>query len=256
MKIVFFVSTTDDENILEFKKNNPQLKNIIFINQLIKKDFSNFKEHPNVITFREKGLSKSRNRGIMQSDADIIVLTDNDIVFVENSEQLICETFNSNPKIDIATFKIMTPQKKSYKNYKSREFKHNIFSIMKVSSAEIVIKRKSIEGIKYDERFGLGTDLPSGEENIFLSLCLARNLQIRFFPKTLCYHEMESSGKNLSNIPTSRAKGYIFKAIFGGLYFLPCFYFAIKKYPIYKKQFSLINYLKILLFDEVNHTTK
>ncbi|MFP5005331.1 hypothetical protein ACLFLN_06240 [Acinetobacter pittii] len=131
----------------------------------------------------------------------------------------------------------------------------NKFSIMKVSSVEIVFNKESIlsKNIGFDERFGLGSFFKSGEENIFLSDCLKSGLNIYAVNQKLVFHPFESSGK-IINDNFFYDRGAVFFRIYGFLMAnLLYIYFSYKKsskkryflsnlFLMYK---GLFNYLKV-----------
>lgn len=155
--------------------------NFVIINQILEKKLNPsdniVNEHE--FNFFEKGLSKSRNRGLdLTKNFEICCVADNDILYVEDYESVINNYFNIYKDADVLTFgHILNGKLKINKN---KIFKHNLLSIMKVSSIEIVFKRDSIveKNIKFDERFGLGSFYSAGEENIFLSDCLKNKLNV------------------------------------------------------------------------------
>lgn len=157
------------------------------------------KERFKFLSFDEKGLSKSRNRAIQESNADIALIADDDLQYCDNFEEKIQNAFGKFPDADILTFKIITPEGQPYKNYSEKTFKHSRSSIYKVSSVEIVLKLSSIKsaGLGFDERFGLGAGYKSGEETIFLNDALDAGLNIYFIPENIVIHPIESSGKVL-----------------------------------------------------------
>ena len=66
---------------------------------------------------------------------------------------------------------------KKFEKKKRKEGKINLITSMKIQSVQITFKRKSIidKKIKFNELFGTGTELYSGEENIFLADCIRNN---------------------------------------------------------------------------------
>jgi len=224
---------------------------LLIINQLLKntKKKSNsilIKENIKILNEYSKGLSKSRNIGLHNTSAEITIPTDDDVVFFPNLEDTIKTAFGHYPDADIITFQtIDATTNKLRKKYKKKPFKHNIRTLLKVSSIEIAYKTKSINKhrIKYDEKFGLGTNKPTGEETIFLINALRKGLKIYYFPFPLCSHPLETSNtwynKNLI-----LAKGALFKKIFPITYLIAIILFAITKYK--KSNFTFLKFLKLL----------
>jgi len=250
MKFQILVSTVDNNfNILRNLKRNDL--NALIINQLIsinKENSIKTSKNIKILSFKEKGLSKSRNKAIEYAEADICLITDNDVEFMENLKEKILHAFKENPDADILTFKILTPEGDEYKKYSKKSFYHNKRTIMKVSSIEIAFKREKIikHNIKFDENFGLGTDFPTGEENIFLADALKKGLKVKYVPISIVIHPRESSGSNYNNEVLIKAKGAMFYRIFGIKGYFISLLFALKKFK-YSKKYNLFSFYKFML---------
>lgn len=242
--IEFLISTTDKTDLLfldkMFKHTDITQFKILVINQCLTIDIPsniNIKNsNIRVISVKDKGLSKSRNLAIANAIGDIIIPTDDDVIYNKYVVEIVNQTFQ-NLKIDIATFKISTPEGHPFKKYSIYPFFHTIRTLLKVSSIEIAIRVDSIRNteIFYDEKFGLGSEYPSGEENIYLTDALKKGLSIQYLPETIAIHPHITSGK-LLDTEMLETKGAVFCRLFGYkalLYFLP---FAFKKKVIINKQ--------------------
>lgn len=244
MKFQVLISTVDDR-FLE-RKFSMNFRHIV-INQLIHKKVSNYTQG-NLFSYNEKGLSKSRNRALENSTADICLISDDDVVYKKNIEDIILNAFAENPDADIITFQVETPEGEPYKNYKDRPFSHSLRTLMTVSSVEIAIRRNRIikTGLFFDERFGLGPEYPTGEEFIFLSDALRKGLKILYVPIPIVVHPQESSGGAFVNNPKLiEAKGAMFYRVFGSKSYLISVLFALKKYKM--ARVSFIHFFKLML---------
>lgn len=222
MKILKVISTMNIKNIeeLNLKEKNIE-KNVLIINQITDNSIQNYdvvdkEENITMLSFNEIGLSKSRNRGLEYSDADIILLTDDDVIYEKNCDDVIRCAFEKNKDADIITFQVKTPEGDLLKNYHKDSFKHNKRSVLKVSSIEMAIKKTSIDKykIKYNEKFGLGAKYVSGEENIFLTDCIRKGMNVVYEPKIINIHPKETSGSDL-NLKAVYSKGALFYRLFG-----------------------------------------
>lgn len=153
-----------------------------------------------IIFSKGKGLTKSRNIALKNISADIGIIADDDVRYTNESIDIIKNTHTQNPEVSIALFKIDTKEDREYKNYAKNEV---IFSLNKFphwpSSIEITFKRKDIQNkIWFDERFGLGTKFPGGEEKLFILDALKQSKIVKYFPYNIVHHPYESSGKKIS----------------------------------------------------------
>ena len=226
------------------------LSKYILINQSKERLLPN--KNNNIYNFNERGLSKSRNRAIEIADADICLISDDDLDYSAEIEQLITDAFKKNSDADIITFQIKTPDGKMYKNYKPNAFWHTKKTLMRVSSVEIAFRLKSIHdgGLKFDEYFGLGAEFPTGEEIIFLTDALKKKLKILYIPIPIVIHPIESSGKNYDNITLIKAKGAMFYRIFGNIGYIISVLFAYKKY---KYSIFSLKYFIVLMFKGIKN---
>ncbi|WP_314242397.1 glycosyltransferase [Empedobacter tilapiae] len=159
-------------------------------------DFLN-REDIEIIDTPTKGLSESRNIGIKNCKTRYALIADDDLEYIESGLEEIVEIVKKN-ELDFATFKIQTLEgEPEYKNYPLQEYN---FGEPKqwFSSVEILLNINSLKdnGISFDERFGLGTKLKKGEEEILINDCRKAGLQGKYFPIYIVIHPFESSGKS------------------------------------------------------------
>jgi len=243
LKFQVLISTVDGRYL---KRNNPLSTPHLIINQLTNSRPISAKSE-NLFEFIERGLSRSRNHALDLAKGEICLLSDDDLGYKENFEEIVIKTFEQNPTADIVTFQIETPEGKPFKNYSAKTFWHNKRSIMRVASVEIAFRRSSIQekGLRFDENFGLGAEFPTGEENIFLSDALDRDLKILSIPIPIVIHPQESSGAAFNDPRLLQAKGAMFERIFGSKGYAVSFIFALKKYK--QSNYSLYHFFKLMI---------
>lgn len=193
------------------------------------------------------GLSKSRNLAIQHCTADILVITDSDVVHLDQAKSLIIKEFQES-NADIITFQIQTPEGSLFKQYAPKRARHNTRSLFRVNSIEIAFRLSSITkaNILFDQRFGLGSEFPTGEEIIFLFDAMNAGLELRYSPTPISIHPKESSGSNLyGNANLAKAKGAMFGRIFRNTAVLYCLAFSIRHYK--KSGFSFVKFLTLLI---------
>ncbi|WP_347939975.1 glycosyltransferase family A protein [Peribacillus simplex] len=252
MKVEMLISTMNQENLNFFNEMNISTKSVI-INQ-ITKDSLNIplkieNEQMVFLSLNDKGLSKSRNMALKNATADICVVCDDDMKYINGYEKVILNEYKENPDVDIIVFQVKKSDGSLYKKYSKRKKLLNFITAMKVSSVEITFKKKSIENnrIIYNELFGAGSKFFMGEESIFLSECIKKGLKVMFVPKTIGYlTDSESTWFKGFNSDYFRVKGACFYAMTPFFYWLLIFQFAIRKYKLYKKDINLLDALKLM----------
>jgi hypothetical protein len=252
-EITLWVLITTMNEWIKRVKNEllPQLKNveeIVISHQITDKNIQPeiFEKlntyHPNIkYSFMyNKWLSKNRNNAIAQSNADVILLCDDDLNFKMWFENIIKNEYQKN-NYDIITFQ--AENEKWEKHFNVQEWFHTRFSVLKIWSWWITMKRKSIleKNIFFDENFWLWAKYPVSEENIFLSDCYKKWLKMYHSNKSIVIHSDESSWidyENRRDLIVARIK--VFKRLFGFLWwFAWVFYFTILHYKYYKNYFSI-----------------
>lgn len=248
MKVQIICSTMYGKSPL-FLQKNYNVGDYLVINQCKERS----QEVNSFFNCYETGLSKSRNKALKFSDADICIVSDNDVYYHENIKMIIEKAFHDYPDADAITFQIQTPEGEMYKDYSSKFCWHNKLSLAKVSSVEIAFRRNSIleKDIKFDEKFGLGSTYPTSEEYIFLADCLDKGLKIAYVPKIIAFHPKESSGGDFFNDTLVKAKGAMIHRVFGDKGILICLLFSIRKYKYSGKPF--FNFCKIIFSGFFKH---
>jgi GT2 family glycosyltransferase len=212
----------------------PEFVNVIVVNQITEASECEaqvqLKPNATCHSFRERGLSRSRNRLISLATSDVVVISDDDVEFVPDAFEHVAEAFSENPEQDILTFKMLKPNGEPRKHYKSHLFQHNGFSIAKVSSCEIAMRRQRLRAVNigYDESFGLGALYSMGEEVVFLKDCLKAGLNIRFIPVAISCHPEESTGREFSTA-SETTRGALFYRLYGSLSYLMGFILYFRK---------------------------
>lgn len=192
-----------------------------------------------IISTTERGLSKSRNKALEYAKGTYCLICDDDEILYDDYENKIVRSFQDNPEMDIICFQL----KLEGKNYSDKEYKVGFLRALRVASVQVAFKLGSIKAnnLLFDEAFGSGTPVGSGEENIFLYDCLRKGLKIKSVP--VCIGEVaQSNSKWFKGFDEeyfyNRGKiiNRLLGKVIGRLY---CIYFAISKYKYYKKNITM-----------------
>ncbi len=229
------------------------IKSGIVINQITKKSIkpiNDNKETIKIFSYLEKGLSRSRNKAISHSKADVCLLADDDVFYVNNYQDIVLNAYNKYKDADLIAFHLISDDP-SWRKKKLKEGRLGKFRIMKISSVQISLKRSSIlsKKIKFDEKFGAGTENYMGEENIFLMDCYRAGLKIYYLPVLIA--RLKDSGKSTwfrgFDDKYFFVRGKTFKRMFPILWPMMILQFALRKYSIYRQQTSFLGSIKNML---------
>ncbi len=194
----------------------------------------------------ERGLSKSRNMAIAHAEAEVCILCDNDVEYVEDYEKRICKAFDSHPNADIIVFYIKRKEK-PIPNF-PKEKRMGYLSVLKIFSPEIAFRKEAVSDIQFNELFGAGAKYIMGEENIFLYDCLRKKKKIIYLPVQIA---------SLREEPSTWFKGYDeqffisrganYCAMTERLSFFLILQFALRKYKLYCESVNCSAAIRLML---------
>lgn len=194
------------------------------------------------------GLSFNRNNAISMAEGDVCVIADDDVRYCLNDIEKLIEIFSENQNLDVFVGKIRTYEgEPQYKNYRTRIRNISWLNIGSISSVEIAFRKESLinKNIFFDTNFGLKGSLYSkGEEAVFLSDCLRKNLKVVYFPVYIVKHHYYSSGKkSVYNREDAEYWGALSYRIFGALANVVMFILMIKQHSLFRHTISCAQYI-------------
>lgn len=258
MKIQALVSTMNHLHP-ELLVGTMNLKHCLIVNQVTRNEMSipkNIVQNGvRTISLRDKGLSRSRNLALSEATADICIISDDDMAYDNNYESIILDGYRKYPDADIIVFRVDNSDGTTRQLRAGRvDFLHS----MKVCSVQISFRNKSIHDkhIRFNNRFGTGTENYMGEENIFLADCLKSGLKIYSHPiKISSLTDSNSTWFKGYDTNYFYVKGKVFHMMSRRLAFLLSLQFAIRKHGIYKKSISFMEALASMkkgIYDQRN----
>lgn len=241
------------------KRSNIQ-SNCVIINQCNEDKKEELKIENNKtclwINSKERGLSRSRNMAIQNSDTDVCLIADNDEIFDDDVEEKILKAYKELPQADIIVFNLHNkPTKLKNKIYKLKRLES-----LRVCSLQISFKRQSVieNNLKFDIKLGAGTGNGAGEENKFLLDAYDNELKIYHYPINIARMlENESTWFNGYDEEYFYKHGMTIRYILG--FWLSCLYavyFLVFKYKMYCKQTSIISAFKNIMQGIIDNELK
>lgn len=248
MNIDVLISTMNLKNQEDLiKKEN--VKSSVIINQVKDITLEDIAEGNNrLYSYQEKGLSKSRNRAIENSKADICVIADDDIRYEDDYEEIIKNGYEKYPDADIIAFYVNNVDINKRRPIR-KEGKINLIKSMRIQSVQLTFKRESIvnNNINFNERFGTGAELYMGEENVFLSNCLSKGLKIYYIPQKIAtIQDNESTWFKGHNEYDFNVKGAVYYAMSKRLYPIFILQFAVRKTKLYANEVRPVKAIKYM----------
>lgn len=161
-----------------------------------------------------KGLSNNRNNSISHCNSDIVLIADDDLIYEPDAFQKICQTFENDPGLDLATFRVRFKNAKTYPKDRVRlqiPLPKGYFA----TSMEIAFRRSNLSDVKFNALLGLGApELVCGEEEIFLLDAIKKGLICRHVPIYICSHPTSTTGNGVSP-KILMAQGYVIRRYYG-----------------------------------------
>lgn len=204
-------------------------------NSIEKYKYKNF--NVRIYSNDERGVGLNRNTILMRSDNKYGLIADDDLVYVDEYENIIVNSFNKHPEADILVFNLNECKPTRY--IIKKEFKVTWFNFMRFGAARICIRNKSIRenGINFNLSYGGGCIHSNGEDTLFLSDCLKKKLNIIALPIYIA--ELKETHKSTwFNGYTAKYfydKGFLYYQISKRLAILLCFQDCIRHRKLYKK---------------------
>lgn len=138
----------------------------------------------------ERGVGLSRNTALMRAKGEIILFSDEDIVFDSGYEKIIIEAFERNPDADMIMFNVRVDSaRKTYFNtdrHRIRWYNYGRYPAYAIAARSGVLIRS---GVTYPLLFGGGARYSNGEDSLFLHGCLKKGLHL--------YTETEQIGEEI-----------------------------------------------------------
>lgn len=156
-----------------------------------------------------KGLSRNRNNALRMATGDICLIADDDNRYLPEYIDTIISSWKENTGAHVLTF-----QAQDYEGALLHPYPAPYFCSIEISFRRNVILEK---GIRFDERFGLGSPLLcAGEEDIFMTDARRAGLDIRYIPKVIVRTNGTTTGTRfVGNSKLQITKGATFRYVYG-----------------------------------------
>lgn len=188
----------------------------IIINQTKEQGYLEFeyKGYPiRAYDFAERGVGLSRNNALLRGREDILLFSDEDIIYEDGYAERVLEAFRQRPKADILLFNfIVCAERATYWIWK--EHRVRFYNSGRYPAYSCAVRRESLQkaNVTFSVLFGGGAAYSNGEDSLFFMECLKKGLKIYAVPIPLGREEAR---------PSTWFRGYTKKFFFdrGVLYF-------------------------------------
>lgn len=232
MKIQSLISTMHQNDLSIYDRMNIQTDALVInqCNEHRKESIQIGDTTFQMYSFSERGVGLSRNNALMRSDADICLMADDDMVFLDGYERTVLDVFGIHAKADVIIFNLIEDPVVRYVT--KRPMVVNQLNFMRFGAARLAFRRKKIlkHGITFNLLFGGGTSFSAGEDTLFLKQCLDAGLKIIAVPEAIASLETtrESTWFKGYNEKYFCDKGVLFDAVSKSWSWLLCLQFLMR----------------------------
>lgn len=212
------------------------------------KEFVRGSDHIKVITQTDKGVGLSRNTCLAASMADVILFSDEDIVYEKEYAYAVMREFDAHPEADILLFNVkVCEERRTYWNEDFRQVKW--YNCGRYPAYSIAARASALKmsGVKFSLLFGGGAKYSNGEDSLFLSDCLKAGLKMYATP--VCIGEEIPRPSTWFNGYTDKFfydRGVLYHFLYGGSAWLWGLRWLLKMKPQYSAHISFKDAKKLL----------
>lgn len=145
-------------------------------------------------SFAERGVGLSRNNALLRAEGDIVLFSDEDIVYEEGYAQKVLEAFRSRPKADMLLFNMEVEADRATYHIE-KEHRVRFYNSGRYPTYSFGARREKLHkaGVTFSLLFGGGAPYSNGEDSLFLLDCLKKGLRIYAVPIKLGKEEPRPS---------------------------------------------------------------
>lgn len=198
------------------------------------------------ISTTDRGIGKSRNLAIDNSNADILLFADDDVVYDEGYEERVKRVYSNNPNLDLVVFNFISTNQNRYEKIVNKDYHLKWHNCLKFGAFRISVKREFIinHSIRYSLMFGGGTQYQAGEDNLFIiDLLNAGANGLASYIKLGIVKQEESTWFHGYNEKYYKDRGALFYAMFGKKSYLILLLFEVKGI-LKKREISFLRRMK------------
>jgi glycosyltransferase involved in cell wall biosynthesis len=194
--------------------------NAVIINQTDRYAYQEKEYGPyriDVYDCEERGVGRSRNTALLRADADIVLFSDEDIVYDHGYADKIVSCFRKYKDADLLLFNLEVNEKRrTYWIQKAaRVHRFNCGRYPTFCAAARLSKLRAA-GVSFSLLFGGGAPFSNGEDSLFFTDCLRKGLKIYALPvKIGREEERESTWFHGYDEKFFRDRGVLFHFLYG-----------------------------------------
>lgn len=185
-------------------------------------------------SFRERGVGLNRNNALLRADGDVLLFSDEDIVYDPGYAEKVRKEFEEHPEADVLLFNLrVTPERATYRNESYGRVRW--YNCGRYPTYSCAVRRDKVRraNVTFSLLFGGGAPYSNGEDSLFLMDCLRRGLRIYRTPAEIGEEVPRKSGESTwfkgYNEKFFYDRGYLYRFLYGWKARLMAFRFICAK---------------------------
>lgn len=168
------------------------------------------REDMKIYRFDTPGQSHNRNNALDHCDADIVIISDDDVILIPEGIERLRDAYERYPQMDMATFRSIHDPSVVYPAEET-ELACPLPKGYYAACFELSMSRKAASSLRFNPELGLNSPrMHGGEDEIMLLTAIRRQMDVRFIPTTICEHIHPSTGLKHHHTPENlRATGCV-----------------------------------------------
>jgi glycosyltransferase involved in cell wall biosynthesis len=134
-----------------------------------------------MVTTNTRGVGLNRNVALTIATADILIFSDDDVVYYDGYAEKIINIFENNLSADVIIFSMDTTRGGAIDEQNHNADKQiKLVNALKHGTCKIAIRRSSLlkANVHFSELFGGGCIYSSGEDSLFIMDCFSKGLKV------------------------------------------------------------------------------
>ncbi|MBL4934993.1 glycosyltransferase [Clostridium sp. YIM B02515] len=190
VKVEILCAAMHQKDLSKYKEMNIQT-DMVLANQDNRYEYVEEKINNNMvkmITTPYRGVGKNRNTALLHSSGDILMFSDDDIVYVDGYAEGVVKAFEELPDADMIVFNCIKHSNNS-RGRIGKVSRVRLWNFMRYGTVSFVIKKEAVlkYNLNFSQLFGGGSRYCSGEDNLFLREALKKNLKVYSHPFTIAH---------------------------------------------------------------------
>lgn len=174
------------QNVSELAEKMNLQSDAIIINQCEENSYLEYEHRGYRIkgySFAEKGVGLSRNNALLRATADIVLFSDEDIVYHEGYAEEILQAFEQHPKADILLFNMEVEADRATYHIE-KEHRVRFYNSGRYPTYSFAVRREKLHkaNVTFSLLFGGGAKYSNGEDSLFLLECLKKGMKVYALP--------------------------------------------------------------------------